>query len=325
MKKVLLVFSFIVPLLFSGTSIVKSKAVDLIRENNDCGNPSDSIVRVINNYDVFSSNGFVYKNDDKYTYIVTSSNVVNNTNNYKILYSNGMAKKALILGYDKNNEVAVLRTNKEEINPVCIANSDYIYKGQKNYAYGYYDVNKEFFIKTNFSQIGNLYHKNGQMGIYKSLIDIDGSKVYKGTGVFDELNRLVGVITGFQDGFSGASFITESNRVLKIADSIVKTGKYNVNYIKYNLEDYSAMSLAIKQSYGVSNKANYGVVITTFKPLSYLFGGLNQGMVIVAVNGVKVKNKYELDKQLARYQKNDNVCLKVIKKNGKVAFYHTDI
>ena len=67
------------------------------------------------------------------------------------------------------------------------------------------------------------------------------------------------------------------------------------------------------------------VVITTFKPFNYLFGGLNQGMVIVAVNGVEIKNKYELDKQLARYKKGDNVCLKVIKKDGKKAFYHVEV
>ena len=37
------------------------------------------------------------------------------------------------------------------------------------------------------------------------------------------------------------------------------------------------------------------------------------------------KNKYELDKQLTRYEKNDNVCLKVIKKNGKIASYHVSV
>ena len=77
--------------------------------------------------------------------------------------------------------------------------------------------------------------------------------------------------------------------------------------------------------YGVNKNVEFGVVITTFKPFNYLFGGLNQGFVIVAVNGVEVKNKYELDSQLARYEKKDNVCLKVIKKDGKTSFYHVKV
>ena len=75
----------------------------------------------------------------------------------------------------------------------------------------------------------------------------------------------------------------------------------------------------------MSDVASSGVVVTTFKPWNYVFGGLNQGMVIVAVNGVEVNNIYELDKQLTRYDKNDNVCLKVIKKNGKIDFYYSKV
>ena len=98
-----------------------------------------------------------------------------------------------------------------------------------------------------------------------------------------------------------------------------------LNYIKYNLVDYNGLGYGKKESYGVNKSVSSGVVVKTFKPLNYIFGGLNQGMVIVAINGIEIKNSYELDKQLIRYEKNDNVCLKVIKKNGKVAFYHTKV
>ena len=326
MKKLLLVFSFIIPLLFSSTSIVQTKAQELKEENIKCDNPSDSIVRIINNYEVFKSNGFVYKSDDKYTYIITSSDIVNNISNYKVIYQNQSVKKATIVGYDSNNQVAILKTEKEQnIKPVCFANSDYLYKGQQNYAYGYLNMGSEFYIKTNLSQIGQLYSKSGYVNVYKNIVEMQGNNIFKGVSVFDELNRLIGMITSFDDGFDKGSYMTESNKLLKIADSIVKTGKYEVNYIKYSLVDYNGLGSFFKESYGVSNKVESGVVITTFKPLKYIFGGLNQGMTIVAVNGIKVTNGYELDKQLSRYEKKDSVCLKVIKKNGKEAFYHVKV
>ena len=326
MKKFLLLFSFVIPLIFGGTSITQSKEIQLNNNVQTCEHPSKSIVRVLNNYDIFKSNRFVYKKDNVYNYIITSSNIVNETNNYKILYQDGSVKNALILGHDKYNGIAVIRTEKEENSmPVCFANSTYVYKGQANYAYGYHNISNQFFIKTTLSQIGDLYSKDGYINIYKNIVEIDGDDSLNGTGIFDDMNRLTGVVTNYLKDFEGASFITESNKLIKIADSIEKTGKYNINYIKYNLEDYNGLSSVIKESYGVNSKVTKGVVITTFKPFNYLFGGLNQGMVIVAVNGIEIKNKYELDSQLSRYEKNDNVCLKVIKKNGKEAFYHVKV
>ena len=328
MKRALLVFSLIISLAFSGVSITPTKAVDLsvTEENTSCDNPQNGIVRVLNNYDVFSSNGFVYKSDDKYTYIISSSDIVNKTNNYKIMYKNGNEKKAVIIGSDSYNQVAVLRTEKEMgATAVCFANSKYVYKGQQNYVYGYYDISNEFYIKTNLSQIGEEIYQTKYISVYKNALQLDGTKTLRGSGVFDELNRLIGMVTNYDEEFIGTSYIVESNKLLKIANSIVETGKYSVNYIKYNLEDYNGLSSLLKKKYGVNKNVEFGVVITTFKPFNYLFGGLNQGFVIVAVNGIEIKNKYEFDGQLARYEKKDNVCLKVIKKDGKTAFYHVKV
>jgi len=326
MKKIILLFSLIVPLFFNSTSIIGSEGMEFEQEDSMCDNPQNSTVRIINNYDFLKSNGIVYKVDNLYSYIITTSDIINKNNNFKVIYNNGKIKEAKVLGYDKNNQVSVLKAEKEkDVNPVCFANSDYIYKGQLNYVYGYSNTSTQLYLKTALSQVGALYSNSKYMNIYKSIVDIQGSEKLKGVGVFDELNRLIGMITGFDSDLVGGSYITESNRLLKIADSIVKTGKYNVNYIKYSLVDYSGLGPAMKKNYDVSSKANSGVVIATFKPFNYLFGGLNQGMVIVAVNGIEIKNMYELDKQLARYEKNDNVCLKVIKKNGKIAFYHVKV
>ena len=172
MKKLVLLFSLIAPLLFGSTSIVESKAIDnLNNENKNCANPRESIVRVLNNYDLFSGNGIVYKKDEKYNYVITSSSIVNKTNNYKVLYRNGITKKALILGHDNNQKIAVIRTEKEDsVNPVCFANSNYLYKGQQNYAYGYYNVSSEFYIKTNLSQIGTLVYKKDYINVYKNIV-----------------------------------------------------------------------------------------------------------------------------------------------------------
>jgi serine protease Do len=268
----------------------------------------------------------VYKTDDKYTYIVTTSDIVENFNNYKILYSDNHYKKATLVGHNKSNQLAVLKTEKKEnINSVCLANTNHVYKGQLSFAYGSYGQNNSFILKGIINQIGVVYSKEGYVYTFRNMVQIKSSGKIHGTAVFDEIGRLIGMITDHHSKIEGSSYVLETNKLIKIADSIIKCGKYQANYIKYSLEDYSNLNSVLKESFKVSKSAKTGVVITTFKPLKYIFGGLNQGMVIVAVNGVEINNIYELDKQLVRYNKDDNVCLKVIKKNGKVGFYYVKV
>jgi S1-C subfamily serine protease len=186
-------------------------------------------------------------------------------------------------------------------------------------------MESDFKIPTTLSQIGDVASRNGYIETYKSTINLEWSVILNGSGVFDQLNRLIGVVSGMPKGFNGASYIVNSNKLLKIIDSILKSGKYSLNYIKYNLEDYNNLPNFLKKSYGVNKNVNNGVVITVFKPLNYLFGGLNQGMVITAVNGVNVSSKYDLDRQLDRYPKESNVCLSVVKKNGNTTYYYVTI
>jgi len=139
--------------------------------------------------------------------------------------------------------------------------------------------------------------------------------------LFFEKNH--GTIYGFIGGLLLATliaFIIWPERIATLKNgeqSIVKVGgkNYTANELYESMKDY----------YSVSGNANRGVVVTTFSPFKFLFGGLNQGMVIVAVNGVGINSMYELDKQFSRYEKGDSVCLKVIKKNGKESFFYVEL
>lgn len=323
MKKLLLVISLLSPLMFSFVRVSNVKAED--NNENEC-NSEKSIVRIVDNYNVFKNNGIVYKVDDTYNYIITSSKFLSNVNSYSVIYENNINRKATLLGVEKDYEIAVFKTEKvENITKACTANGEYLYKGQISYLNGYTSLEVKTKITTNLIGIGELVYNNEYKNIFKNVLQLNGNNDINGIGVFDELNRLTGIVNGFNETMSGTSYMIDVNRLIKIADSVVKTGNYEINYIKYNVVDYGTLSSGLKKSYNVSNAINYGAVITTFKPLNYIFGGLNQGMVIVAVNGIEIKSVYELDKQLSRYEKEDNVCLKVIKKNGKEAFYYVEI
>jgi len=326
MKKLVLLISLVIPLLFSHVNLNVASAQDVITYNQECESASNLNVFIINNYGVFVGNGFIYISDSTYSYIITSSELLNDVNSYKIVYENKTYNNVKILGSERNYGVSVLRIQKiNDVKNICIANSDFLYRGQKVYVKGNLDYNTNYFNTTYINSVGNIYSYKNYIGVHKSMIQLEGDNKLNGTLVYDELERFTGMISGYDSDFSGSCYMIDSNKLVKIADSIIKTGKYNINYIKYSLVDYGILSSRLKKSYGVSNKVNSGVVVVTFKPLKMIFGGLNQGMVITEVNGVKINNTYELDKQLSRYNKKSDVCLTVIKKNGKVAYYYVEI
>lgn len=325
MKKCLILLSLLLCFIVDSV-VIKSETAPEILENEVCTNQDESKILVMDLNQDFKSNGFVYKEDSEYLYIITTSDVYHNTKSFDVLFYNGDIQKADVIGYDSYNQIMVLKTEKNEnVSPVCFANTDHIYKGQLVYSYGYYGEYNSFILKGIINQIGYKFSKEGYKNIFRDIVQINYDSNIKGSGVFDEIGRLIGMITGFDQKLEGSSFMVETNKIIKVADSIIKCGKYSLNYIEYSLEDYSSLKTELKESYEINDAVNDGVVVTTFRPLKYVFGGLNQGMVIVAVNGVAINNLYELDKQLTRYEKDDNVCLKVIKKNGKTGFYYVKI
>ncbi len=327
MKKFLLIISIIFSLLFSGANIQLTSAEEAKNnEVTDCGKIENEIIRITNKYGVFVGNGFVYKVNDEDAYIITSDKLTLSDEGNKIIYYNEVSNDAFVIGKDSYNGVMVLKAMKaDNVKGVCLSDSYFFMPGQKNILKGYKDNENRYVEKTFFNKQGILQYKKDYINIYKSIIQAKYQNFKEGMAVVDELDRLVGMVSGDIDKLNENSFIIEVNKLTKIADSIVKSRNYSVNYIKYVLEDYNKLDEYYLKNYKVSKEVSFGVVIVTFKPLSYIFGGLNQGMVIQEVNSIVVKNMYELDNQLSRYKKGDIVCLKVIKKNGKIGYYYTKV
>ena len=327
MKKFLLIISVIFSLLFSNESLQVAKAInDESNESMECNSVEKETVRIINKYGKFVGTGVVYFASNEYAYIVTSDDIVISDEGNKVIYDDEVIKETVFLGKDSFNNVMVLKARKNtETKGVCIANSYYFSNGQLNIIYGYKSIEEKYVEKSFLGKQGVIYYKRNYITIYKNIIQTQYENYKEGMPIADELGRLVGILTRNDDKLNQKSYSIDSNKLTKIVESIVNSRKYEPNYIKYNLVDYSSLGKRERDSYKVSEKAQFGVVITTFKPISYVFGGLNQGMVIQAINSVVIKSTYDLDNQLSRYEKGSTVCLEVLKKNGKIAYYYAKI
>lgn len=326
MIRLQLVISIILSSIFGFFGTKTSVIIENNIDNKECAKNDENMVQIFNGYNLFLSNGIIYKKDDKYTYIISTYKNISKNKNYTIIYNNEKITNVVMLGYDEYNDISVFRTDSTiNIKDICLANSDFLHIGQINYLYGYKENNKLLYMQSYVSRIDDLHEKKDYVFVYKNVLDTTISEDISGIGVFDSLGRLTGIVNGAYNDISNLKLMTSVNKIEKIVNSIVKNGNYTPNYIKYSMLDVLSLNKEERQKYDVSNKAKSGVLITSLKPFRYIFGGLNQGMVITQVNGVDVESCAQLDKELSRYDKGSYVSLKVIKKNGKTAVYKEKI
>lgn len=73
-----------------------------------------------------TGSGFVVTSDG---YILTNYHVVEGGSNYRVSFHDGSEKSAELVGYDSDNDIAVLKTDAHDLTPVDLGDSDELYVG----------------------------------------------------------------------------------------------------------------------------------------------------------------------------------------------------
>lgn len=320
MKKVLLVFSVIFCLLFTYTtphltvnlepSLLTSDNV--IQPRGICLN-QDSIVTIVDTKgEIVSSGVIMYKSDYNY-YIATTYEIYDKNSSYEIIFNDYARYSANIVGVSKDDGVFILKCIIQNKN-YCIANTSgnlKTYVGEKVNVFARKDY-REVIDTTYVNAVGickNCGEETYKNYFYSRLtLEIEESSL--GAGIYNLDNQLVGMVTGYLKDFKyGVSYI-DSNRILDIVTKYETTGEYKKNYIRYNLLNVSELSMYEKYLYSIDNQSA-GVLVSSIHYLNYFTFGLNQSMIIIGVNGIRVNNVYEFDYEISKYHKGSYLELKV--------------
>lgn len=104
------------------TEITKTISEVSITEENTIKSSIDKIYKatvLIESYQrgkvAGSGSGFIYKQDDKYGYVLTNNHVVESATNVKVINAEGVEVDAEVLGTDVYMDIAVLRISKDSI------------------------------------------------------------------------------------------------------------------------------------------------------------------------------------------------------------------
>ncbi|MCQ2406733.1 MAG: S1C family serine protease [Oscillospiraceae bacterium] len=180
-----------------------------------------------------SGSGFVISSDG---YIVTNHHVIEDAakGNYeiKVLFLDGSEYIATIVGYEEDNDVAVLKIEAENLVPVTIGDSSNLNVGESVFAIGNPLGTLEFTQTTGTVSALNreITSYDSTTGVYNSInmfqIDAAVNSGNSGGPVFNSRGEVIGVVTAkySNSGVEGLGFAIPINDAIKIAKDLITDG-----------------------------------------------------------------------------------------------------
>jgi 2-alkenal reductase len=288
-----------------------------------------------------SGSGFVV---DKQGHIVTNNHVVNAADQVSVIFFDGSRATAKIVGRDPYADLAVIKVTvpEQRLVPVEIADSALVKPGQKVIALGNPFGLQSTMTTGIVSAIGRALPERGDSNDGSAfsnpdIIQTDAAINPGNSGgpLLDTRGRVVGVNTairtnnvqGGQASNSGVGFAVPSNTVKRIYPVLIEEGRYRYPYLGINMTDLND-TLAERFNLPVRR----GVIVAGLVPggpaeKAGLRGTRSQsnnstniaeiGDVIIALNGVSVKDPNDLISRLSSTTKPNDVASLIVIRDGK--------
>lgn len=270
--------------------------------------------------------GFVYSKEG---YIITNNHVIENADRIDVVFSDGSRKRAEVVGTDVYNDIAVLKVDKKNLNPLELANSSNVMRGQTAVAVGNpFGLSGTMTVGIVSAKDRNIRTEGGFT--IPDVIQTDAAINPGNSGgpLMNINGEVIGVNTAIQSStgsFNGVGFAVSSNTVKRVAESIIEEGGYDhswvgVSGIDVNSDIVEAMNLSVNRGFlimtvvegGPADRAGLraGQRNKTIKGVKYRLGG----DIIVAMNDTEISGIDQIHNYLAqRTRPGDRIMITVIR------------
>ena len=246
---------------------------------------------------------------DKSGLILTNNHVINSADRILVLLNDGRYTAAELLGIDKNNDLAVLKINLDNLTAVDIGNSNQARVGDIVLAIG-----NPLGVGQSVSQGIISATRRWNLGINnaENFIQTDAAinPGNSGGALVDVYGRLIGINTAALDETTsvGISFAVPVDTAIKSLQQIVQFGEVRRGWLGVSADwviDSESrllglMILSVEKS-GPADKA-----------------GIRQGDILTHMNDQPMINEGIVANQLANLQPGDKVKFKVLRDNASV-------
>ena len=271
--------------------------------------------------------GEVYDNQG---HIVTNDHVVAGFDTFQVILSNGHKLDAQLVGEAPGDDLAVLKVSQNGLRPINIGDSNKVQVGQFALAIGSplgLQQSATFGIVSALDRTAS-EAPEGPAGTLTGLIQTSApiNPGNSGGALVNLQGQLIGIPTlgavNPQAGQAadGIGFAIPSNRVKFVADQLIKSGR--VTSTGQGFLGISGVSVTPGLAQANNLPVDHGVLITDFASDSSgqspaQKAGLQQGDIIIAVNGKEVDTSQDLSGALQASAPGTQVKLTVVRGSGQ--------
>lgn len=243
-------------------------------------------------------------------YIVTNNHVVDGADKLTVTLNDNSEYNARVIGTDPNTDLALIKINAKNLQPITFANSDDVKVGEWCVAVGNpFGFNSSVTVGV-ISAKGRGLNESANSGI-KSFIQHDaavnpgnsGGALVNTDGELIGINTMIYSQTG---NYAGISFAVPSNTVRKVEADLRQYGTVQRAVLGISYQELDA-DLAKEHKITATNEGIYVAKVTDRGAAKE--AGLQEGDVIVKFNGTSIKNGGELQEQMNKLRPGDKATL----------------
>lgn len=257
-----------------------------------------------------SGSGFILTADG---YIVTNYHVIEDAESIKVTTYDNNSYDAKLIGYDENNDIAVLKVEATGLKPVVIGNSDNMNVGDSVVAIGNPLGELTFSLTTGVVSALNrsITIDDTPMTLIQTDCAINSGN--SGGALFNSHGEVIGITnakyssSGRNSGSSidNIGFAIPMNSVTETVTSIIEKGYVEKVYIGVTVSSYGS---------GRSSENDQGLIVESVVEGSPAEeAGLKSGDIITYLDGEKLTASADIASMLAKRSAGDVVTLTVIR------------
>ena len=263
-----------------------------------------------------SGSGFILSSDG---YILTNFHVIDDSDSISVRLYNGESLDATLIGYDKSNDIAVLKVEAENLPPVIIGDSDNMNVGDSVVAIG--NPLGELTFSLTSGAVSALDREitmsNGStMNLIQTDCAINSGN--SGGALFNLHGEVVGITNAKYSSSSNSEasidnigFAIPISEVWNIIESIIEKGYISKPYIGVSVASVSAET----QSYGLPQGAAIKVVAEDSPAEA---SGLQVNDIITAINGTTITSSSDLVNVVGEASVGDVLTLTVYRQGSSL-------
>lgn len=266
--------------------------------------PSVVGVRAFLREGVSLGTGIVMSSDG---YIITNAHIVAGAGQVSVVFSSGEGKTALLVGYDKNSDLAVLKIDGQDLPAAQFGDSSGMEVGDPVYAIGnpLGDELRGTMTDGIISAIDRVVAgSNGEMTLIQTTAALNPGN--SGGALVDRYGRIVGVtnmkMMSEWETIEALGFAIPSATVKEVADQIIDRGYYAGR----------AMLGVTVYACRAQGDAPAGLLVQAVERKSDAWAkGLREGDIITASNGRRVLLSADLEETKAGLEAGESLTLEV--------------